>query len=305
MNNLLQNVIEKCYHYTKQGKLANYIPELAKADIDDFGICVTSNTEEIFFAGDYDKTFTMQSVVKPIILLMTLIDNGEESVRKIVGVEATGKPFDAFNYSDQALRCEHINPMVNAGAIALCTLIKGEDYKEKFERLLNLTKVIADNPTLEVDENVFQSEKATGNKNRALAYMLKAYGLIDAEVEEVLECYFRACSIKVSCIDLARIAIVLANGGMDNKTGKRLFDKRYAQYINAVLMNCGMYDGSGEFAVNVGVPAKSGVGGGIMAVAPKRFGIGIYSPALDNKGNSFAGIKALEMLSQELELSIF
>ncbi len=305
MNNLLQNVIEKCYHYTKRGKLANYIPELAKADIDDFGICVTSNTEEIFFAGDYDKTFTMQSVVKPIILLMTLIDNGEESVRKIVGVEATGKPFDAFNYSDQALRCEHINPMVNAGAIALCTLIKGEDYKEKFERLLNLTKVIADNPTLEVDENVFQSEKATGNKNRALAYMLKAYGLIDAEVEEVLECYFRACSIKVSCIDLAKIAIVLANGGRDNKTGKQLFDKRYAQYINAVLMNCGMYDGSGEFAVNVGVPAKSGVGGGIMAVAPKRFGIGIYSPALDNKGNSFAGIKALEMLSQELELSIF
>lgn len=305
MNNLLQNVLDRCYHYTKNGKLANYIPELAKADIDDFGICITSNAENIFFAGDYDKTFTMQSVVKPIILLMTLIDNGEESVRKIVGVEATGKPFDAFNYSDQALRSEHINPMVNAGAIALCTLIKGENYKEKFDRLLNLTRLIADNTTLKVDENVFQSEKATGNKNRALAYMLKAYGLIDAEVEEVLECYFRACSIKVSCVDLARIAIVLANGGIESKTGKQLFDKRYAQYINAVLMNCGMYDGSGEFAINVGVPAKSGVGGGIMAVVPKRFGIGIYSPSLDNKGNSFAGIKALEMLSRELDLSIF
>lgn len=244
-------------------------------------------------------------MVLAIILLSALEDKGESEVRKLVGVEATGKPFDAFNYSDQDLKSEHINPMINAGAIALCTLIDGETYQEKFQRLLDLTRKIAGNPNLNVDEDVYMSEKATGNKNRALTYMLKAYGIINEDAEEVLDCYFRACSIKVTSVDLARIAFVLANKGKDSITGEQLFDKKHAKYINAVLMTCGMYDGSGEFAINVGVPAKSGVGGGIMAVVPNRMGIGIYSPALDSKGNSCAGIKALELLSRELELSIF
>lgn len=305
MNGLLKDILDKCYKYTEYGSVANYIPELAKADAGKFGICVISDADTINFSGDYEKHFTMQSIIKPIILLMALMDKGEECVRSLVGVEATGKPFDAFNYSDQALKCEHINPMINTGAIALCTLINGDTYTEKFSRLLNLTRKMADNPLLEVDEAVYLSEKATGSKNRALAYMLKAYGMIDADVEEVLDCYFRACSVKVTSVDLARIAFVLANKGTDLKTNEQIFDKKYAQYINAVLMTCGMYDGSGEFAINVGVPAKSGVGGGIMAVVPNRMGIGIYSPSLDSKGNSFAGIKALELLSKELELSIF
>ena len=305
MNNLLNDVLSKCSKYTKDGKVANYIPELAKANADDFGMCIISQDDNIYSAGDWDKKFTMQSVVKPMILLLALMDSGEDGVRSLVGVEATGKPFDAFNYSDQALRREHINPMVNAGAIALCTLIKGKDYNEKFSRLLELTRKIADNPTLDVDEAVYRSEKETGNKNRALAYMLKAYGMLNTDVEDVLECYFRACSINVTCKDLARIATVLANKGKSIKDGEVLFDRRYAKYINAILVNCGMYDGSGEFAVNVGVPAKSGVGGGIMAVVPGRMGIGLYSPALDSKGNSCAGIKALELLDNELELSIF
>ena len=305
MEKLLHNIMRECYQYIPNGKVATYIPELAKADVNEFGICTVSYNEDIACVGDYKKGFTMQSIVKPIILLMALMDKGEECVRELVGVEATGKPFDAFNYSDQALKCEHINPMINTGAIALCTLINGQTYEEKFLRLLNLTRIMADNPLLEVDEEVYLSEKATGSKNRALAYMLKAYGMIEADVEDVLDCYFRACSIKVTCADLARIAFLLANKGFNPKTGKQIFESKYARYINAVLMTCGMYDGSGEFAVNVGVPAKSGVGGGIMAVVPNRMGIGIYSPALDSKGNSCAGIKALELLSKELELSIF
>lgn len=305
MQKLLQKIISECYPYIKNGKVATYIPELAKADANEFGICTLSYNEDIAYVGDYKKTFTMQSVVKPIILLQALVDKGEECVRKLVGVEATGKPFDAFNYSDQALKCEHINPMINTGAIALCTLINGKNYKEKFLRLLNLTRIMANNQFLEVDEDVYLSEKATGSKNRALAYMLKASGMIDADVEDVLDCYFRACSIKVTCVDVAKIAFVLANKGKNPVTGEQIFAKEYAKYINAVLMTCGMYDGSGEFAINVGVPAKSGVGGGILAVVPNRMGIGIYSPALDGKGNSCAGIKALELLSKELELSIF
>ena len=305
MNKLLNEIIEECSKYTRMGAVASYIPELAKANPDEFGICVLENENTLYTAGDYNNQFTMQSVVKPIILLMALMDTDEERVRDLVGVEATGKPFDAFNYSDQALKREHINPMINTGAIALCTLIKGETYKEKFARLLNLTRKMADNPELDIDESVYLSEKATGNKNRALAYMLKAYGMIDDDVEEILDCYFMACSIKVTSVDLAKIGSVLANKGINKHTGERIIDVKYARYINAVLSTSGMYDGSGEFAVNVGVPAKSGVGGGIMAIVPGRMGIGIYSPALDKKGNSFAGIKALELLSKKKDLSIF
>ncbi len=304
MKELLENIIKNCSQYTNTGALADYIPELKKADKSDFGICIASD-DGIFSAGNYDKYFTMQSVIKPIILLLALSDRGADSVRHLVGVEATGKPFDAFNYSDRALKNEHINPMINAGAIALCTLIEGKSYAEKFERLLNLTRQMSGNPNLTIDENVYLSEKATGNKNRALAYMLKAYGMIEADVEDVLDCYFRACSVKVSALELSKIAYVLANKGKGYKTDITIADKEYTRYVNAVLMTSGMYDGSGEFALNVGVPAKSGVGGGIMAVVPSKMGIGIYSPALDIKGNSVAGIKALEMLSSELDLSVF
>lgn len=303
MNNLLNDILKKCYPYRKEGRVANYIPELAKANTDEFGICVMTE-EGVYTAGDFEKKFTMQSVVKPIILLLTLMDKGEQKVRDLVGVESTGKPFDAFNYSDQALKREHINPMINTGSIALCTLIDGESYEERFDRLLELTRKMAGNPDLEVDQSVYMSEKETGNKNRALAYMLKAYGMIKDNVEDVLDVYFKACSIEVTAVDLAEIALTLARRGVD-KHGNQVVKPEYARYVNAVLMTCGMYDGSGEFALNVGVPAKSGVGGGIMAVVPNRMGIGIYSPALDNKGNSIAGIKALERLSNELELSIF
>lgn len=305
MDKLLNNVLNKCREYTKNGRVASYIPELAKSNPEDFGICVVADEGSFYCAGDSYNAFTIQSIIKPIILLLALLDKGEERVRALVGVEATGKPFDAFNYSDQALKCENINPMINAGAIALCTLINGDIYEEKFSRLLSLVRKMADNPNLEVNQDVYISEKTTGNKNRALAYMLKAYGMIDGDVDAILDCYFRACSINVNSLDLAKIAFVFANKGKNIATGEQIFDEKYARYINAILVTCGMYDGSGEFALNVGVPAKSGVGGGIMAIVPNRMGIGIYSPALDNKGNSFAGIKALELLSKELELSIF
>ena len=194
--------------------------------------------------------------------------------------------------------------MINAGAIALSTLIAGESFEEKFSRLLALMRRLAADPTLSVNEAVYLSEKSTGNKNRALAYMLKAYGMIDCDIEDVLDLYFKACSIEVTCKDLANIAYVLANHGVA-PSGERLLPREYARYVNAIMAICGMYDGSGDFALKVGVPAKSGVGGGIMAAVPQKMGIGIFSPALDKKGNSVAGIKALELLSQKLELSIF
>lgn len=305
MTELLEDILKNCAPYTKEGKLADYIPELTKANPDDFGMCIISEDNRVSKAGDFEKQFTIQSVVKPILVLLALMDNGIDKVKSYVGVEATGKPFDAINYSAQELLRENINPMVNMGAIAMCNLIKGDNYGEKFERLLEFTRRVAGNSDIEVDTSVYFSEKRTGNKNRALAYLLKAYGMIEDEVEDVLDCYFKACSIKVTCVDLAKIGLVLANHGTDPATGEKIFPTEYAKYVNAILMTCGMYDGSGEFAVKVGVPAKSGVGGGIMAVVPGRMGIGIFSPKIDSKGNSVAGIKALEQLSNKLDLSIF
>ena len=170
------------------------------------------------------------------------MDNGEEYVRDRVGVEATGKPFDATNFTDETLFSKHINPMVNMGAIAMCTMINGSNYEERFQRLLDLTRKLAGNPEIELDEAVYLSEKRTGNKNRALAYLLKSYGLIeDDDVESVLDCYFKACSIQVTCKDLARIAYVFSSHGKLPLTDERVFPADYAHFVNAVLVTCGMY----------------------------------------------------------------
>lgn len=305
MNQLLNQFVKACKPYTKHGHVATYIPQLATADPEALGVCIVQDGKEIGFAGDYTVLFTMQSVVKPIILLQALMDSGIEKVRSLVGVEATGKPFDAFNYSDQALTGAHINPMINTGAIALCTLIHGESYAEKFARLLAMTRMLAENPTLDIDPAVYRSECETGNKNRALGYMLKAYGMVSDPVEDILDCYFKACSILVDCRDLAKIACIFAHHGQNPITKEQLFPKEYARYVNATLATCGMYDGSGAFALNVGFPAKSGVGGGIMGVIPHRMGICVYAPALDKHGNSVAGVQLLEQLSNALNLSIY
>ena len=305
MNATLNHLIEACSHYTEQGHVATYIPELANTDPSAIGICIVSDGELKASAGDHTIRFTMQSVVKPIILLQALMDSGMDKVRSLVGVEATGKPFDAFNYSDQALTGAHINPMINTGAIALCTLIQGDTYREKFDRLLEMARKLAGNPSLEIDSAVYHSECETGNKNRALAYMLKAYGMVSDPVEDMLDCYFRACSILVDCQDLANIAYSFALHGKDPHTGEQIFPQAYARYVNATLATCGMYDGSGEFALNVGFPAKSGVGGGIMGVIPRRMGIGVYAPALDKRGNSVAGVQLLSRLSDMMDLSIY
>ena len=305
MNHLLDQVLAECAPFTAQGHVATYIPELAKVNPDQIGIYVSMEDGKEYSAGNCLGLFTMQSVVKPLILLQALMDSGIDTVRALVGVEATGKPFDAFNYSDQALTGAHINPMINTGAIALCTLIHGETYQDRFSKLLDLARKLADNPSIGVDEAVYQSEKKTGNKNRALAYMLTAYGMISDPVEEILDCYFRACSITVTCKDLSKIARIFAHHGKNPITGEQLFPPEYARYVNATLATCGMYDGSGEFALTVGFPAKSGVGGGIMGVIPHRMGIGVFAPALDKHGNSVAGVKVLERLSKSWDLNIY
>lgn len=299
----LSQIAASCRAYTRQGQVASYIPELSKSDPNDLGVFLTDAAGSEYKTGDWDKCFTIQSVVKPLLLLLALIDRGEADIRARIGVESTGKPFDAI-MTESLLTSEHLNPMVNIGAIELCTLIGGGTYEEKYRRLLAFVRQLTGNPDIRESRAVYLSEKGTGNKNRAFAYLLKAYNLIHDDIEDVLDFYFKACSILVTSRDLSRIGAILANGGSDSR-GIRYFDARHARYVNAIMMTCGMYDGSGAFAIDVGVPAKSGVGGGIMAVVPGKMGIGIYSPSLDKKGNSIAGIQVLHRLSAELSLSIF
>lgn len=304
MQERLERILEDCRPYTWQGEVANYIPELAKANREEIGIYVVTPEAE-YCAGDWQKTFTIQSIVKTIFLMLAAQDNGIDFVKSHVGVEATGKPFNAIDYAEPLLLKEHINPMVNIGAIAVCELVKASSNAERLERLLDFTRKVTGNPNLEVDHAVYASEKRTGHKNRALAYLLKNSDMLVGDVEELLDVYFAMCSVKVNCQDLARMGMLIGNHGKDVKTGKQVISKADARFLNAVLATSGMYDGSGEFATRVGLPAKSGVGGGIMANKPAEMGIGIYSPALDKKGNSIAGIKMLEKLSKEMDLSIY
>ncbi|MGL5255388.1 MAG: glutaminase A [Proteocatella sp.] len=306
MREMLENLIEECSPYTEDGNLASYIPELLNYNKNDIGIYIIRNDGKEFFAGCFDKLFTIQSVCKPLILMLALMDNGEDYVRERIGVESTGKPFNAImDFAQGQELKEHINPMVNIGAIAMCSMIKGENKDEKFDRLLALTKKLSGNDTITINQSVYESERKTGNRNRALAYLLKSNGLISEDVDDVLEVYFKACSMEITCKDLANIAYVLANHGRSKINGEKLVSAKYTKFVNAILMICGMYDGAGDFAIRVGMPAKSGVGGGILSVAPTMMGIGIYGPSLDPKGNSVAGIKLLEKLSQTLYLSIF
>ncbi len=295
--------MENCRRYTLEGHVASYIPELAKADREKIGIYVAAN-EMDYFAGDWEQNFTIQSIVKPIFLMLAAMDNGISVVKSHVGVEATGKPFNAIDYGDSVILREHINPMVNIGAIAVCGMVKAKDNEERLARLMDFTRRITGNPDIEIDRQVYKSERETGNKNRALGYLLKNSGMIYGSVEELLDVYFAMCSVKVNCRDLAHIGLMLACHGK-NRKGEQVIPKEDAVFLNAILTTSGMYDGSGEFATTVGIPAKSGVGGGIMADCPGRMGIGIYSPALDKKGSSVAGIKMLEALSKEWNLSIF
>lgn len=305
MKRLLETIIENNRHFTDEGKVASYIPELVKANPGALGICVSALDGEEYIAGDYNTKFTIQSISKVITLMLAILDNGRERVFSKIGMEPTG---DAFNsIVDLETKDPHRppNPMINAGAIATVSLVDGNNADEIFERILKFTRKITGNPDININEEVYMSEKKTGHRNRALAYFMKSTGVIEQEVEDVLDVYFRQCSIEVTCRDIARIGALLANDGVLPKSGERIIPRTVARIVKTIMVTCGMYDASGQFAVRIGIPAKSGVGGGILCSVPGRMGIGVVGPALDLKGNSIGGIKVLEELSRELDLSIF
>lgn len=304
MKSYLDNLVKLNREFAEDGNVATYIPELAAANPNHLGICV-SDHQQMHCAGDYQAKFTLQSVSKSLVLILALMDQGEEAVFEKVGKEPSGDPFNSIIRLETYKKQKPYNPMINAGAIAIAGLIKGEDVKTRVNRILKFIRKIAHNTDIYINAAVYESEKETGHRNRSIAHFLKDIGNIEGCPNEVLEVYFNQCSIEVDCRDLANIAMVLALDGKSHVTGEELFPARYAKIAKAYMMTCGMYDGSGEFAIKVGIPAKSGVGGGILAVVPNRFGIGVFGPSLDEKGNSIAGLKVLETLSQDYNFNIF
>lgn len=305
MNELLEAIIRNNRHWTGEGRVATYIPGLSNANPDALGICVKNLNGDEYCAGDFDTKFTVQSISKVVTLLLAILDQGKDKVFSKVGMEPTADAFNSMLTLENRNSHRPINPMINAGAIVTVSMVAGESCDEAFNRILEFTRKITDNPEININEDVYLSEKETGNRNRALAYFMKSTGAIEENVEEVLDVYFKQCSIEATCRDIARIGAMLANDGILPWSGEEVVPKSVARIVKTIMATCGMYDSSGKFAVHIGIPAKSGVGGGILASVPGKMGIGVIGPALDSIGNSIGGIKVLEELSRKMDLSIF
>lgn len=284
------------------GALASYIPELTKVDPDGFGICLVTVDGQIYCVGDAESPFTIQSVSKAFVYATGLADRGKELVSRKVGVEPSGDAFNSISLNPQT--GAPMNPMINAGAIAMTSLVDGDTVGAQWDRIGSSLDTFAGR-SLSVDEAVYRSESDTGHRNRGIAWMLKNFGIIEGDPMASLENYFRQCAVLVTCRDLAVMGATLANRGVNPLTGQRAVPVEHLDRVLSVMATCGMYDYAGSWLTEVGLPAKSGVGGGIVAVLPGRFGIGVYSPRLDAKGNSVRGIEVCKRLSRDLGLNLF
>jgi glutaminase len=303
----IQSLIEAVYHKYKildEGQVASYIPELAKANPNWFGISITTIDGEVFEIGNVGQRFTIQSISKVFTYGMALEDRGCDVLLSRVGVEPTGDPFNSIIRLDENSKRPD-NPMVNAGAIATTNLIQGQDMGDRLNRIISMFKRYVGSSDIFIDMPTFLSERATGDRNRSLAYLMRHFGMIDGNIDEVLDLYFQQCAIMVTCHDLAMMGATLANRGVNPITTQPAVNPKYIRDILSVMYTCGMYNFAGEWAYKVGIPAKSGVSGGILGVVPNQMGIAVFSPPLDIHGNSVRGIKVFEALSRELNLHVF
>lgn len=297
---ILNDALEYSRKYINDGNVATYIPELAKVDKNLLGASIITIEGKRYHVGDWQQEFTIQSISKTISLVFALEHFGPKTVFSKVGMEPSGDPFNSITRLET--KRYPSNPYINAGAIAVAGLI-AEMYS--FEDYLELVHLLCGRNSIEVDENVYISESKTGMLNRSLAYMMMSSGVLETDVEKTLDFYFKMCSLKINSYDLANYAAILANDGVDLQSGTRLIDNSILKVVKSLMLTCGMYDGSGEFAIRVGMPAKSGVGGGIIAFAENKMGICVFGPALDSQGNSIGGYHMLEYLSKELGLHYF
>lgn len=302
---MIQPILEKAVRDARpaaeRGEPESYIPELAKADKRLLGASIFTLDGGRFSAGDTKVRFSIQSISKVISLAAAIELCGFGAVFDQVGMEPTGDAFNSLMRLEISESCPG-NPMINSGAIAVDSYL---EPKISFDGMLAFTRELCMDGDIELDEAVYHSEMSNISRNRAIAYLLENNGVIKNDVERTLDFYVRMCSLRVTAESLAGFGLLLANGGADPATGTRLLRADTVRTVKTIMLTCGMYNGSGRFAVMVGLPSKSGVGGGILSVADRRMGIGIFGPALDEKGNSVAGEIALEYISRELKLHIF
>ncbi|MGM0896757.1 MAG: glutaminase [Bacillota bacterium] len=297
------------------GTTAQYIPALGKVDPGKLGICMIDEDGNYYCAGDTDTEFTLQSISKALTFLALSHHYGLEFVLERVDVEPTGEAFNSIVPFEIHRPNKPFNPFINAGAITISSLLPGQNAQKKFDYLKGFLEELLGH-SIEIDKEVYDSEWATSHRNRALAYYLKEANFLELEVEEALDIYISQCSIKVSVKDLALLGLILAYDGYNPVTKKKHFSEEIAQVTKVLMVTCGMYNSSGNFAAHVGIPAKSGVSGGIMGAVPPKLhsqtyefragaGIGVYGPAIDVQGNSAAGTMMLRQISKEWDLSIF
>ena len=284
------------------GEVADYIPELKQANPDWFGICIATQDGYVYEVGDCSQPFTIQSVSKPLTYGLALEQHGEAAVLKKIGVEPSGDAFNAISLHPQS--GTPLNPLINAGAIAACSLIAGDHMADKTAAILASFSRYAGRQ-LDIDATVYRSESETGHRNRAIGWMLRNFSVIENDPTASLEAYFQQCSIRITCRDLAIMGATLANGGVNPITGQRALAEIYVANVLSVMATCGMYDASGDWLYRTGLPATSGVGGGIMAVQPGRLGIAVFSPRLDAQGNSVRGLAVCQALTAGLDLHMF
>ncbi len=285
-----------------EGTPASYIPELAEVDPDLFAIAAVTVDDRHAALGDCEHRFTIQSISKLLLYGLALETHGREKVLARVGVAPTGESFNAIALDEHDNRAP--NPMVNAGAIAVTDLVVGDDVGERIEQVRSMyERYLGRRP--ELDRSVWASERATGNRNRAIAYLMLSRGIIEDRVEETLDLYFGQCSVLVTADDLAVIGATIANHGVHPRTGEQVVPRDVTRDMLTIALTCGMYDYAGEWAYSVGIPAKSGVGGGILGILPGVGGVAVFSPRLDEHGNSVRGLRTFEDLSQEFDMHLF
>ena len=301
----IRRVIKEAYLVGKdaarEGKVADYIPELAKADGNDFGICVKTLDGEAIEFGDVEKRFSIQSISKVINLAVSLKFMGFQETFAHVRMEPTGDSFNSILKLD-TVDDHPFNPMINAGAIQVMSVLSNVF---EYEDLLEFARNFCMDNDIELNEKVYRSESETGDRNRAITYLLKSKGVLQGDPDKTLDMYFRMCSLNVNARSLANMGLILANGGQNPYNGKHIIHPAYIRVIKSLMYTCGLYDESGEYGVLVGIPSKSGVGGGIIGAVDNLYGIGTYGPALNQKGNSVGGISAMQHMSHLLHLNVF
>lgn len=283
------------------GEVADYIPELAKSDKNALGIAIADKSGNVYAAGDADTRFTLQSISKVITLSIALETCGYDAVFDRVGMEPSGEAFNSIVELD-LVSGKPYNPMINSGAIAVTDLLM---EKTNFKQMLDISRKLMRDNAIRLDEKVFRSEMDHCERNRAIGWLLKSKGIIEHDVDEILNLYTAMCSLSVNARSLANLGLMLASDGADPVTRERVLSSDTVKVVKTIMLTCGMYDGSGQFAVEVGLPTKSGVGGGLLSVVDKIMGIGIYGPSLDKKGNCIAGGAMLRYLSSSFGLHIF